>query len=71
MNFTLISTAWQRDRAAYTLILNIHYCLYRIKQRRYVEDEEALANSGAFTLSNPLVTVKDEGMQGARKLVCV
>lgn len=26
-----------------------------------MQDEEALANSGAFTLSNPLVTVKDEG----------
>lgn len=34
---------------------------FRIKQRRYVQDEEALANSGAFTLSNPLVAVKDEG----------
>lgn len=36
--------------------------IYRMKQRRYVEDEEALAQSGAFTLSNPLVAVKDEGM---------
>ena len=35
--------------------------MYRIKQRRYIEDEETLANSGAFTLSNPLVSVKDEG----------
>ena len=26
-----------------------------------MEDEEALANSGAFTLSNPLVRIKDEG----------
>ena len=34
----------------------------RMKQRRYIEDEEALANSGAFTLSNPLVAVKDEGV---------
>ena len=34
---------------------------FRIKQKRYVQDEEALANSGAFTLSNPLVAVKDEG----------
>ena len=34
-----------------------------------MEDEEALANSGAFTLSNPLVAVKDEGMQ-ERQLVC-
>ena len=30
-----------------------------MKQRQYIEDEEALAQSGAFTLSNPLV--KDEG----------
>ena len=35
--------------------------LLRIRQRKYVEDEEALASSGAFTLSNPLVGVKDEG----------
>ena len=35
-----------------------------------MEDEEALANSGAFTLSNPLVAVKDEGIYAGRQLVC-
>ena len=41
--------------------INCYIETHRIKQRRYVQDEEALANSGAFTLSNPLVSVKDEG----------
>jgi hypothetical protein len=51
------------------LILSVALCLVsclvcriKIKQRQYIEDEEALAKSGAFTLSNPLV--KDEDAAG-------
>jgi hypothetical protein len=43
-------------------IVSCLVCRIKIKQRQYIADEEALAKSGAFTLSNPLV--KDEDAAG-------